>query len=60
MEQGFVPEYTHHHSLRVEQWVEGVPELGWFGIKLRGKRKLPVETWRCERCHVLESYAPPA
>jgi hypothetical protein len=39
--------------------VEGAPERGWFRLlKLRGKRQLEVQTWRCTRCGYLESYAP--
>ena len=60
MEQGYLPEYTHHSSLRVSQWVEGAPDRRWWGLRLRGKRKLDIETWRCERCACLESYAPEA
>ena len=59
MAQGFIPEYTQHSSTKLEQWVDGAPERGWFGLKLRGKRKFQVETWRCERCYYLEAYAPP-
>jgi len=58
MEQGFQLEYTHHHSMRIGEWIEGAPERGWFGLKIRGRRKLPIETWRCGRCAYLESYAP--
>lgn len=60
MEQGFVPEYTHHSSVRLSQWVAGAPERGWFGLKLRGRRKMAIETYRCPRCGYLESYAPEA
>ena len=59
MEQGFVPE-AKDHSTKVEMWFEGAPERGWFGLKTRGRKKLPIETWRCGRCAYLESYAPAA
>jgi hypothetical protein len=58
MGQGYLPEYTQHHSRIVPHWIEGAPERGWFGLKVRGKRKLEVETWRCEKCAYLENYAP--
>jgi predicted nucleic-acid-binding Zn-ribbon protein len=60
MAEGFTPEYTHHSSTKIEEWFEGAPERGWFGLKLRGKRRMAVETYRCERCGYLESYAPAA
>ena len=38
-------------------WLEGAPEKGWFGLKLRGKKPLEIQTYRCNRCGFLESYA---
>ena len=40
--------------------IEGLAEKAWYGLKVRGKTRLAVETWRCGRCHYLESYAPGA
>jgi hypothetical protein len=57
MAEGFVPEadYGMNH---VTAWVEGAPEKSiWTGVKLRGKRRFAISTWRCERCGYLESYA---
>ena len=59
MEQGFAPE-AGDNSTKVETWVEGAPKKGWAGLKLRGLRRLEIETWRCGRCAFLESYAPEA
>ena len=56
MEIGFVPE-SKERSQKPEIWVEGAPEKRWYGIKLRGKRQLTIESWRCARCGYLESYA---
>jgi predicted nucleic-acid-binding Zn-ribbon protein len=58
MAEGFVPDAAHGGEHKVSNWVEGQPERAfWVGIKLRGKRKLPISTWRCTRCGFLESYA---
>lgn len=39
-------------------WVEGPPKKSiWFGLALRGRRRIPVRTLRCDRCGFLESYA---
>jgi hypothetical protein len=57
MDQGFIPE-AKDHSQKPELWVEGPPEKAWYGLKLRGKRKLTIESWRCGRCGYLENFAP--
>jgi hypothetical protein len=58
MEPGFLLELRDGNQKVVTEWIEGVPEKGWFGlVKIRGKRKLTVETVRCTRCGYLESYA---
>jgi len=42
----------------VAKWIEGNPERSmWTGLKVRGKDKLDVTTYRCQRCGYLESYA---
>ena len=41
----------------VSSWVEGAPEKGMFGVKLRKRKRIEVATWRCGRCGFLESYA---
>ena len=57
MEQGFIPE-ARDSSGRVATWYEGTPRR-WLGLlRLRGRRHMTVETWRCSRCSVLESFAP--
>ena len=59
MEQGFVPE-AKDHSTKVEMWFEGPPQKRWYGLKTRGIRRMEIQTWRCQRCAYLESYAPEA
>lgn len=58
MARGFLLEETANHSRTTAQWVEGEPVKSlWFGLKLGGRPKLAVGTWRCGRCGYLESYA---
>ena len=59
MEEGFIVDRTYGKSQpMVETWVEGAPEISfWTGLKMRGKEKLEVATYRCEGCGYLESYA---
>ena len=40
------------------KWVAGEPQVSfWTGLKLRGKERCEVATYRCRRCGYLESYA---
>ena len=57
MKEGFLLDRAHNQA-RVALWAEGAPEY-WFLriLKLRGRRRLPIETWRCMKCGYLESYA---
>lgn len=57
MERGFLLDQGYG-TFAAAEWVEGTPEKSlWTGLKLRGKTKLKVATWRCRRCGFLESYA---
>jgi hypothetical protein len=61
MERGFVLDQTYGAVMQ-SAWMEGAPERSiWTGgVKLKGRRRLPVTTYRCPRCGYLESYARPA
>lgn len=40
-------------------WIEGKPERSfWTGLKLKGRARLRVASWRCPRCGLLELHAP--
>jgi hypothetical protein len=57
MDEGFIIDETHG-AMKSQKWVQGAPEYSfWFGLKLRGKKRLGVSTYRCGRCGCLESYA---
>ena len=44
----------------VAKWVAGAPERSiWTGLKLRGRDRVDVLSYRCARCGFLESYAGP-
>jgi predicted nucleic-acid-binding Zn-ribbon protein len=58
MDKGIVVDFTHGGSMQ-SQWAEGEPERSiWTGLKLKGKEKHMITTYRCSRCGYLESYAP--
>jgi hypothetical protein len=56
-QEGFLLD-SSHNAVRVGHWAEGVPEY-WIlrVLKMRGRRKLPIQSWRCMRCGKLESFA---
>jgi hypothetical protein len=57
MQPGYIVD-EGHATRTVANWVAGEPERSmWNGLKLRGKEKLPIATYRCGRCGFLESYA---
>ena len=59
MGPGYLLEFTDDNSRRATDWVEGEPEKGFLGtLKIKGHKRLPVVTYRCDRCAYLESYAP--
>lgn len=57
MEPGYLLDLTYG-SRGPTEWVEGVPERSfWTGTKLGGRDRYVVETFRCEDCGALRSYA---
>lgn len=57
MTEGFLVDAVYGGN-RVTQWAEGLPEKSiWVGLKLRGKKLVDVQSWRCQRCGYLENYA---
>jgi hypothetical protein len=58
MRAGYLLDLRHHDRRGQARWVEGPPEKSfWKGLETSRRRVLPVTTWRCERCGLLESYA---
>jgi len=42
----------------VPRWLKGRPDVSaWMGVKTKGKDCYTVETYRCEQCGLLGSYA---
>ena len=57
MEPGYIVD-EGYGTRTVAKWVAGEPERSmWTGLKMRGKEKLDVASYRCRRCGYLESYA---
>lgn len=60
MDEGFMLDKGDYSSTQ-QEWAEGPPEKSfWTGLKLKGKEKLRVATYRCPKCGLLQSYAPSA
>ena len=61
MAPGFLIDKGDHSVPSQQQWAEGVPERSfWTGLKLKGREKVLVVTFRCPHCGLLQSYAPSA
>jgi ribosomal protein S27AE len=58
MTEGFVLDADGNGSSKVSRWIEGPPDKRWYGLKVRGKRQINVQTFRCNRCGFLENHAP--
>lgn len=57
MEIGFLVD-EGYGTRAVPKWYSGEPEKSfWTVLKLRGRERLEVTTYRCKRCGYLESYA---
>jgi hypothetical protein len=57
MELGFVVDRTYG-GYAAPEWAEGEAQRSfWTGVKLGGKERHPIQTFRCSRCGYLESYA---
>lgn len=62
MESGFILDRGGSSSyFSTPEWAEGEPEPSfWTGLKLKGRERHAVTTFRCPACGYLESYAPSA
>ena len=58
MTEGFLID-NQRQAVRGVQWAEGAPSY-WFldVLRMKGRTRLPVESWRCRKCGLLESFAP--
>ena len=59
METGYLVDMMYGHgTASAPKWVAGEPERSiCTGLKLRGKPRLAVKSYRCRQCGILESYA---
>jgi hypothetical protein len=58
MEEGFLLDRLPDAGQKAAQWIEGPPEKSfWFGVKVRGRERRTIRTFRCVKCGFLESYA---
>ena len=58
MERGFILDKIDDGRQKPPEWLEGKPEPAfWTGLNTKGRVRLNIITYRCERCGLLESYA---
>lgn len=57
MEPGFVVDHTYG-AVAKSEWASGEPKYSqWSGMRMKGRQRYNVLTYRCMRCGALESYA---
>ncbi len=59
MEGGFLCDRSDSGNVQAT-WVEGAPERTWMGLRLKGRRQIPLYAWRCPRCTLVRFFAPEA
>ena len=60
MVQGFIVDFHAGGQRLVSNWVEGAPEKSfWHRTDVPADKCIPVGTFRCSGCGLLESYAGP-
>jgi hypothetical protein len=58
MEEGFLQDATHGGSVQ-GSWIEGSAKKSfWTGVKTTGRRRIPMDAWRCPSCALVLFYAP--
>lgn len=58
MEPGFVLDKGDPGYVLSPEWAKGPIEKSfWFGVKVEGRERHPIITYRCVQCGFLESYA---
>lgn len=56
--EGFVLDQVHGITKDAAVWVEGKPELSFFGnVKLGGHLKFTIQAFRCSECGLVHLYA---
>ena len=57
MEDGFLVDHTYG-GVEKPEWASGTPDASiWVGVRMKGRERHPVHTYRCTSCGFLESYA---
>lgn len=57
MEPGFVVDHSYG-TAAASEWIEGPVEASmWTGVRLRGRDRRRIDSFRCVGCGYLELYA---
>ena len=57
MEEGFLVDSSDGGMPTVGGWHRGKPDKRWWGVKTVKREQLPITSWRCTSCGLLENYA---
>jgi hypothetical protein len=56
--EGFVLDHGHGDTRRIGVWVEGTPEMTFFGnAKVDNRANYYLEAFRCPQCGLVQMYA---
>ena len=60
MEEGFIADHSHANVI-APAWIAGAPQSSFWtgkaGVKVAGRTRRRVQTFRCTTCGHLESFA---
>ena len=58
MVEGHIIDTGQSSMVAALSWHPGAPDKRWWGYKTDKAAKRRIVSWRCERCGLLEDYAP--
>ena len=57
MEEGVIVDSGDYDMPKLAKWHRGQPQRKWWGLSFEKKAMMPVASWRCTGCGLLENYA---
>lgn len=58
MTEGYLIDTGQSSMIAALSWHPGEPNKRWWGYKTDKSKKREITSFRCDRCGLLESYAP--
>jgi hypothetical protein len=54
MEEGYLADGSYGATTAAAKWVDGAPDVRWYGVKTKGHDQIPLSTYRCASCGYVE------